>query len=159
MILKESRGKYPKPSLLKTMTTSVSPADRFPSVRKTFIKSKLLIITAVATIIACNGLPVYSSPGRVDPATELANKQRLIGFIAAGQCFVNTSKSTQEAVDEMTRGLLNERPYLEPAYAWATTSRNGRAAVEAMVPYMNDACDDIALSNEQLVEVLTPYFM
>ena len=125
------------------------------------MKSKLSIITALATIVACNGLSVYSvySTWRFDPATELANKQRLIGFIAAGQCFVNTSKSTQEAVDEMTRGLLNERPYLEPAYAWATTSRNGRAAVEAMVPYMNDACDDIALSNEQLVEVLTPYFM
>ena len=58
------------------------------------MKSKLSIISAMATIVACNGLAVYSvySTWRFDPATELANKQQEIGLQSAGHCFYNSNK-------------------------------------------------------------------
>ena len=58
------------------------------------MKSKLSIISAMATIVACNGLAVYSvySTWRFAPATELANKQQEIGLQSAGNCFYNSNK-------------------------------------------------------------------
>lgn len=88
------------------------------------MKLKLGIFTAVATI-ACTGLPVQAS--------ELAYKQRMIGFLAAAQCFVSSGQGTQEAADQITRDLLNDYPYLLPAYEWVETSPNGKAATYLLI--------------------------
>ncbi|QNI53632.1 hypothetical protein SynBIOSE41_01110 [Synechococcus sp. BIOS-E4-1] len=68
------------------MTTSAPRLDRFLSVYKMSMKSKLSIIASVATVITFSGLAVYSSPDRFEPATELANKQRGMEFQSAGHC-------------------------------------------------------------------------
>ena len=133
------------------MTTSTIPLDRFPPISKILIKTKLSIITAVATIV-CTGLSAQAAE------SELARKQQMIGFLAAGQCIVNTGMATQEAVDGWAGQYVDEDPNRKSAYDWATTSPNGKAAVQATVPFLTPDCDGVFISDEQFARVTMPYF-
>jgi len=133
------------------MTTSTIHLDDFPAISKMLIKTKLSIITAIATI-ACTGLSAQAAE------SELARKQQMIGFLAAGQCIVNTGMATQETVDGWAGQYVNEDPDRKPAYQWATTSPNGKAAVQATVPFLTPDCGGVSISDEQFARVMMPYF-
>ena len=133
------------------MTASAILLDHFPTISKTLIKTKLPIITAVATIV-CTGLSAQAAD------SEFARRQQMIGFLAAGQCIVNTGMATQETVDGWADQYVNEDPERKPAYQWATTSPNGKAAVQATVPFLTPDCGGVSISDEQFARVMMPFF-
>ena len=133
------------------MITSVIHLDYSPAIYKPLIKAKLSIVAAVATIV-CTGLSAQAAE------SELARKQQMIGFLAAGQCIVNTGIATQEAVDRWVGQYVDEDPVRKSAYKWATTSANGKAAVQTTVPLLTPNCDGVSLSDEQFARVMMPYF-
>ena len=113
------------------------------------MKPRLTIVAALASI-ACTSLP---AAGQNDKFT---NRSRVIGFVTAGRCLVKNESITQGRYDEILLNYQKKNPELKPAFKWATTSSNGKAAVKALAPHLAANCE-VALSDYEAGKIILPY--
>ena len=114
------------------------------------MKSKLAVIAAM-TSIACTGLPLQAQQ------TQEQNRIEILAILTASQCYVNTGKYTEQRGNEILNQIIEEAPHLKNAYEWAVNSSNARAAIEAMLPYIDGDCNDDNVTEEIIENVLVPY--
>lgn len=113
------------------------------------MKSKLTIIAALA-FIACTGIPAQAE------GTEIENRASVVVLITVTECYVKMGKITQEQAGDIRRAYPKKFPHAKSALEWATTSRNGKAAVRAITPYFGTDCEP-DISEETAKKVLGPY--
>tara|TARA_B100000073_G_scaffold51403_1_gene37849 strand:+ start:53 stop:403 length:351 start_codon:yes stop_codon:yes gene_type:complete len=114
------------------------------------MKSKLIILAAMASV-ACTCLPLQAQQ------TQKQNRIEMLAILTASQCYVNTEKYTEERGTEILNQIIHDAPQLKAAYEWAMSSSNARAAVEAMLPYIDADCRDDNVTEEIIEKVLVPY--
>ena len=114
------------------------------------MKSKLPIIATLATI-ACTGAPLQAEE------TEVLDRLYAIVGVAHAQCYVEKGLFTQEQADGTYRDSIKYYPERKDAFEWATTSPNGKAAVQALMPYVDDDCIPNGVNDEQFKELVGPY--
>ena len=98
------------------------------------MKSKLPIISTLATI-ACTGVPLQAEE------TEITRRGYAIAGVVYAQCHVKKGLLTQEQADGTYRDNINYYPEKKSAFESATTSPNGKAAVQAVMAYADDDCN------------------
>ena len=113
------------------------------------MKSKLTIIAALA-FIACTGIPAQAE------GTEIENRASVVVLITVTECYVKMGKITQEQAGDIRRAYPKKFPHAKSALEWATTSRNGKAAVRAITPFFGTDCEP-DISEETAKKVLEPY--
>ena len=113
------------------------------------MKSKLTIIAALA-FIACTAIPAQAE------GTEIENRASVVVLITVTECYVKMGKITQEQAGDIRRAYPKKFPHAKSALEWATTSRNGKAAVRAITPYFGTDCEP-DISEETAKKVLGPY--
>ena len=114
------------------------------------MKSKLTIVAALVSI-ACTGMPLQAEE------TEIMNRKYAIVGVVYTQCDVEKGLLTQEQADDALRDSIKYNPEKKGAFEWATTSPNGKAAVQALMPYVDDDCIINIATEEQFMELILPY--
>ena len=115
------------------------------------MKSKLTTVT-VSVTIALAGLPVHAYP------TERDYREQAVSYLAMAQCIVNNGGATQEKIDEMVRKRVQTDQLRGSAFRWALTSSNGKAAVQAVIPFATPDCLKFDFPDGWMEESLYPYF-
>ena len=114
------------------------------------MKSKLTIVAALVSI-ACTGMPLQAEE------IEIMNRKYAIVGVVYTQCDVEKGLLTQEQSDDALRDSIKYNPEKKGAFEWATTSPNGKAAVQALMPYVDDDCIINIATEEQFMELILPY--
>ena len=114
------------------------------------MKSKLTIVAALVSI-ACTGMPLQAEE------TEIMNRKYAIVGVVYTQCDVEKGLLTQEQSDDALRDSIKYNPEKKGAFEWATTSPNGKEAVQALMPYVDDDCIISIATEEQFMELILPY--
>ena len=117
---------------------------------KDLMKSKLAIIVAL-TSIACIGIPLQAEE------TEITRRGYAIVDFVYARCWLEKGLATQEQLDDARRETLKRHPDKKAAFEWAKTSPNGKAAIHALMTYVDDNCDINITTDEQFMELIGPY--
>ena len=114
------------------------------------MKVKLPIIAVLATI-ACTGMPLRAEE------TEITRRGYAIVDFVYARCWLEKGLATQEQLDDAQRETLKRYPEKKAAFKWAKTSPNGKAAVQALMTYVDDDCNINIATEEQFMELILPY--
>ena len=114
------------------------------------MKAKLPIIAVLATI-TCTGMPLQAEE------TEIMRRGFAIVDFVYARCLLEKGLGTQEQLDDAQRETLKRYPENKAAFKWAKTSPNGKAAVQALMPYVDDDCNINIATHEQFMELILPY--
>ena len=121
-------------------------------IQYSLIKSKLTIIAGVITI-AWTALPAQAN-------AVLESRAEAVEYLAGMQCLINTGQASKEELDEVTFKYLNQNPKLKSGVAWVTSNVNGKAAIQAVIPYLNSDCfDSKPGASESLYELVLPFLV
>ena len=111
------------------------------------MQSKILIIAAMASVAI--GLPLQAQ------RTQMQNRSRIIGVMAVAQCHLNAGDITEEAARQVAQDVVEDKPYLKPAYSWAINSSNAKAAIDGLAPTLGANCNS-EVSDEVVENLILP---